>query len=341
MLRMLCLLVPPLALTLVFAAAPPPAGSRAPDAADWATYNYDLLGSRHNRAEKALGRANVTGLVEKWRFPSASALRFIGAIHATPVVVNGHTYIVTATSPTLYKGGPDGQQKWYFQPPASGKQSTSYGVPTSGFFSSPLVTADTVYVADVGGFLYAVGRFDGKERWKVNTRARPFPGAHTSNCFFASPVLADGKLIVAGGGFEHGLAANPKEPCCTGRGCVAALDRRSGDVLWKYDVGPKPEKLDPPVKLKNDWGGREYQYGPSTSSVWSTPSYDAETGLVYFGTDAHNAPRQPTKDDPKLYTKHSCAVIAVDVKTGAERWVTQINPGDIWSYSIRVYDSKT
>jgi glucose dehydrogenase len=34
-------------------------------------------------------------------------------------------------------------------------------------------------------------------------------------------------------------------------------------------------------------------------------------------------------------------VIAVDVKTGAERWVRQINRGDVWNYAMRAYDPAT
>src|SRR5262249_52929545 len=153
---------------------------------------------------------------------------------------------------------------------------------------------------DVGGFIYALSRADGKERWKINTRAKPFPGAHPSNCLFAAPILADGKLIVAGGGYEHLVATHPKPRCCTGRGFVARLHPRTGAVLWKYDVGPTPQPLVPPVTIEDDWGKRTFHFGPSTSSVWSTPSYDERSGLVFFGTDAHNSPRQPTKDDPKL-----------------------------------------
>src|SRR5205807_1639187 len=152
---------------------------------------------------------------------------------------------------------------------------------------------------------------------------------------------ADGKIVVAGGGYEHAVATDPKHRCCTGRGFVAALEPRTGRVVWKYDVGPRPVPLVPPVKIKDAWGERAFHFGPSTSSVWCTPSYDARGRTVFFGTDTHNAPRQPTKDDPRLYTKHSCAVIAVDARTGAEKWVTQINPDDVWNYTMRAYDSKT
>jgi len=89
------------------------------------------------------------------------------------------------------------------------KPKQSFGLPDGGFMNSPLVTEDTVYIGDIGGHLYALNRADGKERWKVDTRAKPFPKAHTSNCIFAAPILAGGKLIVAGGGFEHGVAAAP------------------------------------------------------------------------------------------------------------------------------------
>jgi polyvinyl alcohol dehydrogenase (cytochrome) len=334
-----------LPVVLLAALAAEPAGGPAPAGPhDWTTYNYDVLGTRHNRAEKKLGRDNVAGLEEKWRFPPRLSLQLVGVIHATPVVVNGHVYFGTATLPAVYKLSPDGKLKWSYSNPDAGKKTgkeASFGVPDSGFLNSPLVTKDTVFINDVGGWIYALVRSTGKERWKVNTRAKPFPGAHPSNCLFAAPILADGKLIVAGGGYEHAVAANPRHRCCTGRGFVAALDPATGKAVWKYDVGAEPKPLDPPVKITDDWGEHVFHFGPSTSSVWSTPSYDEQSQTIFFGTDTHNAPRQPTKDDPRLYTKHSCAMIAINARTGAERWVTQINPDDVWNYAMRAYDPKT
>jgi glucose dehydrogenase len=311
------------------------------DPADWPMYNRDVLGTRHNPAEKALARDNVGNLVEKWRFPAADSGDKLGIVHATSVV-NGYVYFGTLTSPTVYKLTPDGKVKWtYKNPDAKPPGLPGFGLPTSGFINAPLVTSDSVYICDLGGWIFALDRANGKERWKIDSRAKPFPGAHTSNCLFAAPILADDMVIVAGGGFEHAIAANPQHKCCTGRGFVAAMEPRTGKVIWKYDVGPEPKELDPLVKVKDVFGERVYHFGPSTSSVWCTPSYDAETRTVYFGTDTHNAPRQPTKDDPKLYTKHSCALIAVDARTGQEKWVTQINPDDVWNYAMCGYDPKT
>jgi glucose dehydrogenase len=317
------------------------------DPRDWPTYNHDLLGTRHNTGETALGRDNVAHLEEKWRFPARDSGEKVGVIHATPVIVEGYVYFGTATMPAVYKLGPDGKQKWVYRNPDQAFKLSDLlpgkdpGVPTAGFLNSVLVTNDTVFAADAGGYLYALDRANGKERWRINTRAKPFPGHHTSNGFYAAPVLADGKVLFAGGGFEHGIGAEPKHRCCTGRGFVVAVESRTGEVVWKYDVGPEPQPLDPPVKIIDAWGEHVFYFGPSTSSVWSTPSYDADSHTIFFGTDVHNAPRQPTKDDPRLSTKHSCAVIALDVRTGKEKWVTQTQEGDVWNYALRAYDPKT
>ena len=71
---------------------------------------------------------------------------------------------------------------------------------------SALVTEDTVYFGDVGGWFYALDRATGAERWKLNSRAKDFPGAHPINVFMASPILVEGKLIVAGGTLEQLVA---------------------------------------------------------------------------------------------------------------------------------------
>ncbi len=112
-------------------------------------------------------------------------------------------------------------------------------------------------------------------------------------------------------------------------------------MVWKHDVGPQPQKLDPPVVVEGAWGKYKFEHGPATSSVWSTPSYDVETNTLFFGTDVNTAPRQPTPDNPNLHTEDSCAIAALDAATGKRKWNTQINPGDMWTNAMRAYDPKT
>src|SRR5437763_8724621 len=136
------------------------------------------------------------------------------------------------------------------------------------------------------------------------------------------------------------MAAVPGSRGGTGRGFVVALGPATGRVVWKYDVGPKPGPLSPPVTITDGWGAHVFRYGPCTSMVWSTPSYDAASQTLFFGTDANTAPRQPTPDDPRLATRESCAVVGLDARTGREKWVTQLNPDDVWNYGLRGYDPK-
>jgi outer membrane protein assembly factor BamB len=314
---------------------------------DWPMYNRDVLGTRHNKGETAIGPANAGQLVEKWRFPAKGSEQEIGVVHATPVVVGGCVYFGTATDPTFYKLSPDGKVRWSYRNPdraaapgSDTNRNVRFQPSPDGIFSSALVTEDTVFFGDTGGRFYALDRNTGAERWKLNARAEGFPGAHPINVFMASPIFADGKLIVAGGTLEQVFSAFPGYKGCTGRGFVMALDPKTGRIIWKYDVGPKPEPLDPPITIKDSWGDHVFHFGPATSSVWSTPSYDAESGTIIFGTDVNTAPRRPTKDNPRLDTRESCAVIAVNIRDGSEKWVTQISPGDIWNNGMRAYDPK-
>ncbi len=317
-------------------------------------YNRDEIGTRYNPGETAIGRDNAGRLEEKWRFPAKGSDLQIGVIHATPAVVDGYVYFGTATDPTFYKLTPDGKVRWSYRNPARTKGSSQskaagtggpshdfrFQTTAEGILNSALVTEDSVYFGDVGGWFYALDRATGVERWKLNARGKEFPGAHPINVFIASPIVADGKVIAGGGALEQLLAGGLFYRGSTGRGFIIALEPRTGKVAWKYDLGPRPEPLNPPLVIEDSWGNHRFFFGPATSSIWSTPSYDAESGTIFFGTDVNTAPRRPTADDPRLHTRESCAVVALDVHSGKERWVTQINLGDVWTNSMRAYDPK-
>jgi polyvinyl alcohol dehydrogenase (cytochrome) len=340
-------------LAVLFWPALPRAFAAADDAKDWPMYNSDVIGSRHNRGETAIDNTNAGRLEEKWRFPAMGSDLEIGVIHATPVVVNGYVYFGTATDPAFYKLAPDGKVRWSYRNPARGparararpsqtndQSRRRFQSADDGIMGSALVTDETVYFGDIGGWFYALERATGVERWKINARAKEFPAAHPINVFFASPLLVDGELIVAGGTLEQLIAGSPFYRGSTGRGFVLALEPKSGRIVWKYDLGPKPEPLEPPITITDSFGNHVFHFGPATSSIWSTPSFDADSDTIYFGTDVNTAPRRPTADNPRMDTPESCAIIALDVRTGAQKWVSQLNPGDVWTNSMRSYDPK-
>ncbi len=341
--------------TLLLMACRPEASAQsgvAVSPADWPSYNHDPSGWRFNPAEKTLGPGNVGKLAEQWRFPAAGSKETVGVVHATPSVVVGEVYFGTATYPAFYKLAPDGTLRWVYRnpartsalPPTDGAPVTEKlrgAASQAGIFSSAMVADGAVYFADVGGWMYCLDAATGAERWKVDGRAPTFPDAHWNNLFMASPIMAGGKVVFAGGTLEQLFAGTASYPGSTGRGFLVALEPKTGKLVWKYDVGRKPEKLDPPIVVDGSWGTNKFEYGPATSSVWSTPSYDPDSNTLFFGTDVNTAPRKPTPDNPALHTEDSCAIAAIDAATGKRKWSTQINPGDLWVGAMRAYDPKT
>lgn len=323
-----------------------------PGEGDWSMYNCNLAGWRYNQYEKTLGRENVSQLELKWTFPAEGSNNTVGVIHATPSVVAGDVYFGTATFPAFYKVAADGTLCWVYRnptrktelPPTKGAPITAKlrsAASNGGIFCSALVDDGAVYFSDTGGWMVCLDAATGSERWKVDSRDSSFLGSHWNNTLMGSPIKADGKVVFTGGTLEQLFAGTKEYAGSTGRGFVVALDPSSGELLWKYDVGPKPEKLEPPVVVEGSWGKYRFEYGPATSSVWSTPSYDPESNVIFFGTDVNTAPRQPSSDNPSYHTEDSCAIVAIDAGTGKRIWNTQMNPGDMWTNAMRAYDPKT
>lgn len=330
----------------------PPKNASSQASPDWPMYNQNVAGWRYNAAEKSLSPLTVGKLEEKWSYPPHGSKETIGVVHATPTVVAGEVYFGTATQPAFYKLAPDGKLRWVYRntirrallaasndAPAEAEKLRSAA--EGGIFCSALVANGAVYFADTGGMIYCLDAATGAERWKVDCRAPTFPNAHWNNLLMASPILAGDKVIFAGGTLEQLFAGTAGYAGSTGRGFVMALEPNTGKLLWKYDVGPKPEKLDPPVVIETTWGKYKFTNGPASSSVWCTPSYDAESNMLFFGTDVNTAPRQPTAENSNLHTEDTCAIAALDATTGVRKWNTQINPGDVWTNAMRAYDPKT
>lgn len=167
----------------------------------------------------------------------------------------------------------------------------------------------TLFFADFDATVYAVDAATGAERWKVSVRDHPV-GTITG-----SLALHDGRLFVPLSSTEVVSAYNSAYECCTFRGGVAALDAASGRRLWRSYTVPAPEK----TRL-NAQGAQNF--GPSGAPVWTTPTIDEKRGLVYIGTgENYSSPA----------TEMSDAIVALEIETGAVRWVRQTVAGDAWN----------
>src|SRR5262249_9476812 len=98
--------------------------------------------------------------------------------------------------------------------------------------------------------------------------------------------------------------------------------------IWRFNTLQRPGQGG--VDTWND-APLDKRFG---GSVWTTPSYDAETNLVYVGTGQTYMPsallnRRPGLKgaDDGLYTD---STIALDPDPGRLAWYYQHEPGDVW-----------
>ena len=99
----------------VLSAQEPPAPTGA---AEWPTYNRDLMGSRHSPLTQVTP-ANVSRLRQVWsyklgRFPDSGGLT--GGTEFTPIVVRGVMYVATATS-VVALAPETGREIWKYDVP--------------------------------------------------------------------------------------------------------------------------------------------------------------------------------------------------------------------------------
>jgi polyvinyl alcohol dehydrogenase (cytochrome) len=219
--------------------------------------------------------------------------------------------------------------------------------------SQPVITADTVYVLNTPGDVFALDRATACIKWRYRSdvplrtsltlgasgeRPTLFFGDAGARVHAVNALTGEGlwqrqvglfdtstltgaitphgdTLIVPLSSFEVAAAANPEYECCRSHGALLALDAGTGEVRWTAHTTPPAEKTG-----QSSLGIQ--QWGPSGAPIWSTPTVDAGRGLVYVGT-GENTSSPPTAT--------SDAILALELDSGAVRWVFQGTTGDAFN----------
>jgi alcohol dehydrogenase (cytochrome c) len=134
------------------------------------------------------------------------------------------------------------------------------------------------------------------------------------------PLFVGGKVVIGTAG--TGVGAKPGGPQLVG------LDAATGKELWRLGTIARPGEPG-----GDSWNGVPF-LSRSGASVWTPPSYDPSTGLVYFGTGntydtgplLHLKKGRGITNDA-LYTN---STLAVDPDTGKLVWHFQHFPNDQW-----------
>ena len=261
----------------------------------WSGWAPAPTNARVQTAEQGgLTAENVPRLTLKWAFGFPDAT----SAWSHPSVSGGRLFVGSQNGTVYALEAKTGCVLWTFTAKAGVRTAVTVGTSPRG----------TVFFGDTGANVYALDVETGREIW--SRRVSDHPYARVTG----TPTLYQNRLYVPVSSLEETAASQQGYECCTFRGSLAALDARTGAVVWQYFTVPPAQSLGKTPAGLTLWG-------PSGVGVWSAPTIDAKRSLVYVGTgNTYSGPAQPTAD----------AIIAFDLETGAVKWTKQMTPGDVF-----------
>jgi polyvinyl alcohol dehydrogenase (cytochrome) len=259
----------------------------------WNGWGVDLANSRFQPANRAkITKSQLHRLRLKWAFGYSGATSGGGP----PTIVGDRIFVAGGDSRIYSLDTHSGCVYWTFAPPAPARTAIT-------------VSADgrRAFFGDEQAHAYAVDTASGALVWKTDVDQHPFA------MVTGAPKLYHGKLYVPVSSAEELGAANPKYPCCSFRGSVAALDAKTGRLVWKsYTIASLPQST------SANKAGVE-MLGPSGAAIWSSPTIDPARRALYVGTGNNYS-------DPATST--SDAVMAFDLRSGKILWSKQLTGQD-------------
>ncbi|HET6525155.1 membrane-bound PQQ-dependent dehydrogenase, glucose/quinate/shikimate family [Sphingopyxis sp.] len=304
---------------------PTVAGGRATAAdAGWAHFGGSLAGTRFSPAD-AITPANVADLKIAWTWRVGTVNEIgKGGLQATPIRVGDALYLCTGVNDIVALDAETGRQLWRHDANVDLTGVKSAGCRGVAYYKVPGMTGDCserIITNTVDARLLAVDRRSGRrcadfgrngEVSLLKGMGVRIPGYYYPT---SAPTIARGRIIVGGWVTDNQYWGEPS-------GVIRAFDARTGRFLWAFDVG-RPDDHGEPAE------GQTYTL--STPNSWGPMSADETLGLVYapLGNptpDYYGRQRRPFDE------KYGTSVVAIDLETGASRWVFQTVHHDLWDY---------
>lgn len=264
---------------------------------EWHGWGSTLDNARFQSAANAgLSVQQVGRLKLKWAF----GLRGGFTSYAQPTVAGRRVFVGGPLGGVYSLNVSTGCTEWAFHAGAGVRTAITIG------------PGDRAYFGDLRANVYSVSASTGRPVWETRLSLHPYARVT------GSPVLYNGVLFVPVSSREEWMAADPHYECCTFRGFLAALDARTGKILWKrYTIAESARPTH-----KNKIGAQ--LLGPSGAGLWSTPTIDSRSGVLYIGAgNNYSDPATPLSD----------SILAIDLKTGKIVWSRQITANDTYNVS--------
>lgn len=230
-----------------------------------------------------------------------------------PLVHNGKMFVTASYSRIFALDAKTGQKLWKYE------HRLPEGImPCCDVINRGAALYDNLVIfGTLDAQLVALNQDTGKVAWR-----QKIDDYSAGYSYSAAPLIAEGLLITGLSGGEFGVV-----------GRVEARDPKTGKLVW---TRPTVEGHMGTLNGKDNgisgttnatWPGETWKTGGA--APWLGGTYDAKTGLAYFGTGNPGPWNSHVRKGDNLY---SASTIAIDVKTGKIVWHYQTTPNDGWDY---------
>ena len=301
-------------------------------AQDWPVYGGDAGGSRYS-ALKQINRANVATLKEAWTYHTGdlsdgATYNVKSAFEATPLLIDGVLYVVTAFDRLIALEPETGKELWAFDPKLDKtKPQMLFASRGAAFWTDG--KQKRLFYGTLDGQLWAIDAATGKavdafgKGGLVDLRAGMLDPADKRSFGrgygMTSPPAVYKDVVICGSIVPD---TDPQGP----NGDVRAFDARTGKLVWRFHTIAQPGEFG-----GDTWEG-DAAKGRGGGNMWSIPTIDAKRGIAFLPLTS------PSYDyygaDRKGAGLFGDALVAVDALTGKRLWHFQTVHHNIWDYDI-------
>lgn len=241
-------------------------------------------------------------------------------MEATVLMDDGVLYFTGPWSVLYAVDARTGEKMWVHDPKVPGAQGRK--ACCDAINRGAALKGDLLYVGTLDGYLIAVDKKTGEERWRADTLIE----RDASYTITGAPRIAGDLIIIGNGGAEFGV-----------RGYVTAYNAKTGEEAWRFYTVPSanPDETIDITEARKTWSdGMDWDYGGG-GTVWDSMVFDKELNTLYIGVG--NGSPWPVwarggnlRDTDNLYLS---SIVALDATTGMAKWHYQTTPADSWDYT--------
>jgi alcohol dehydrogenase (cytochrome c) len=287
----------------------------AKSTSDVLSWGIGTQGQRYSPL-KQVNPATIGKLTPVWSFSFGGEKQ--RGQESQPVIHNGKMFVTGSYSRIYALDAATGKKLWKYE------HRLPEGImPCCDVINRGAALYDNLVIfATLDAQLVALSQDTGDVVWKE--KIDDYAAGYSAS---AAPIIANGLLLTGVSGGEFGVvgrveARNPK----TGA-LVWVRPTVEGHMGYTYDKDGNKKENGISGTTGKSWPGDLWKTGGA--ATWLGGTYNAKTGLAYFGTGNPAPWNSHLRKGDNLY---SCSTVAIDVKTGQIVWHYQGTPNDGWDF---------